>query len=402
VCPAASTTLSDAYRYDGFGQQIANAGTITNPWRYRGLLNLTQDFGSGALLAMAARDYAPQLGVFTQEDSVAGSAANPLTMNRFLYALANPATLVDPDGHMADACGGATCGGYVAPKPYIGALTGGDCSQSCIDYLNNTAGINTRGTSGTGTSTPFVPPGYAPPDPGFHWSSVPTLAGQYQLLYDGCSISDAGYYHGECVNEVQMKAIEDFGAGVLEGTAQAAALAFLCGATAGGCALIVGAAAIGTAHAVYEGGLEAVVPQDARGWGVLAGFGVFGGFGPAGRIAEGGSSVRGALSGAYGRMENYYSWRSVRSRMGPADNHPNPAFPRGIEYQEATHTFIPQRSWVPNFIKNRAWNIRLQWGSTHALNDPYRFNFMPKWWRDAMASQQKSGLLALLSRIFDN
>ena len=57
VCPAASTTLSDAYRYDGFGQQIANAGTVTNPWRYRGLLNLTSDFGSGALLAMNARDY---------------------------------------------------------------------------------------------------------------------------------------------------------------------------------------------------------------------------------------------------------------------------------------------------------------------------------------------------------
>jgi hypothetical protein len=27
-----------------------------------------------------------------------GSAQNPLSMNRFLYALANPATLVDPTG----------------------------------------------------------------------------------------------------------------------------------------------------------------------------------------------------------------------------------------------------------------------------------------------------------------
>jgi len=41
------------------------------------------------------------LGVFTQQDSVQGSAANPFTMNRFLYALANPATLIDPDGHRA-------------------------------------------------------------------------------------------------------------------------------------------------------------------------------------------------------------------------------------------------------------------------------------------------------------
>ena len=109
VCGAGSTTLSDAYRYDGFGQQIANTGSVTNPWRYRGLLNLTSDFGAGALLDMNARDYSPQLGVFTQEDSVQGSAANPFTMNRFLYALANPATLIDPDGHRACLDEGSVC-----------------------------------------------------------------------------------------------------------------------------------------------------------------------------------------------------------------------------------------------------------------------------------------------------
>jgi hypothetical protein len=30
-----------------------------------------------------------------------GSAQNPLSMNRFLYAHANPATLIDPTGHYA-------------------------------------------------------------------------------------------------------------------------------------------------------------------------------------------------------------------------------------------------------------------------------------------------------------
>ncbi|HET9851993.1 MAG TPA: hypothetical protein VFP56_05745, partial [Candidatus Limnocylindrales bacterium] len=45
--------------------------------------------------------YSPQLGTFTQQDSVQGSAANPASMNRFLYAHANPATLIDPDGHRA-------------------------------------------------------------------------------------------------------------------------------------------------------------------------------------------------------------------------------------------------------------------------------------------------------------
>jgi RHS repeat-associated protein len=100
LCAAGSTnTLSDAYRFDGYGQQLTSAGTATNPWRYRGLLNIGSDALTWALLDMGARDYSPQLGTFTQEDSVQGKAANPLTMNRYLYALANPATLIDPDGH---------------------------------------------------------------------------------------------------------------------------------------------------------------------------------------------------------------------------------------------------------------------------------------------------------------
>jgi RHS repeat-associated protein len=110
VCPAGSTSLADAYRYDAWGNQTAKAGSSANPYRYRGLLNLGVDELSGALLAMGAREYSAQLGTFTQQDSVAGSAANPASMNRFLYALANPATLIDPDGHMADSTGGGSTG----------------------------------------------------------------------------------------------------------------------------------------------------------------------------------------------------------------------------------------------------------------------------------------------------
>ncbi len=59
---------------------------------------------------MSARFYAPGLGAFSQLDTVMGSAQNPLSMNRFLYAHANPATLIDPTGHCAmDMM--MTCGG---------------------------------------------------------------------------------------------------------------------------------------------------------------------------------------------------------------------------------------------------------------------------------------------------
>jgi RHS repeat-associated protein len=136
LCTAGGSTLSDAYRYDGFGQQIQSAGSATNPWRYRGLLNVGANWDIGALLDMGARDYAPQLGAFTQLDSVQGSAANPMSMNRYLYALANPATLVDPDGHMPLPCGGG-CGAdhtSVSAPPCISSI----CS--------------------TGSTGPFKPP----------------------------------------------------------------------------------------------------------------------------------------------------------------------------------------------------------------------------------------------------
>ena len=87
--------------------------------------------------------------------------------------------------------------------------------------------------------------------------------------------------------------------GAIEGSVQAAAVAFICGATAGGCALIFGIGAVGTAAAVHEGGFEALIPKDPKGWGQLTGFGIFGGFGPVSRTAEAGSSAWGAIRNAF-------------------------------------------------------------------------------------------------------
>ena len=63
--------------------------------------------GSADLYDFSARSYDPGLGAFTSFDSVTGSAQNPLTLNRYLYANANPATLVDPDGHFVPAVAAA-------------------------------------------------------------------------------------------------------------------------------------------------------------------------------------------------------------------------------------------------------------------------------------------------------
>jgi len=99
---SSSGSVSDVFRYDAYGNLIGTslpAGSVPSPWRFGGRIlestagSDTYDFG--------ARAYVPDLGTFTSLDSVAGSAQNPITLNRYLYANANPGTLVDPDGHCA-------------------------------------------------------------------------------------------------------------------------------------------------------------------------------------------------------------------------------------------------------------------------------------------------------------
>lgn len=73
---------------------------------------LVNPAGASDLYADGARFYAPGLAAFTQLDSSQGGALDPLSLNRYLYAAADPETLIDPSGHRyctvqnADNCDG--------------------------------------------------------------------------------------------------------------------------------------------------------------------------------------------------------------------------------------------------------------------------------------------------------
>ena len=99
----AAGTIVNAIRYDAYGQVLATGGSGAvgaGLWKYQGRLDLAPGgTGSTTLYAAGARDYSPGLGTFTILDTIGGSAADPRSMNRFLYAEGNPATLVDPTGH---------------------------------------------------------------------------------------------------------------------------------------------------------------------------------------------------------------------------------------------------------------------------------------------------------------
>ncbi len=75
---------------------------LPTPWRYQGRI-LESAPGTPDLYDFGARSYNPTIGTFTSLDSLHGSAGNPALLTGYLYANANanPATLVDPDGHLA-------------------------------------------------------------------------------------------------------------------------------------------------------------------------------------------------------------------------------------------------------------------------------------------------------------
>ncbi len=100
VVNAGETALLSATRYDAFGLTAAAydaGGSFPTPWRFQGRLDVSPD--THPLYAAGARFYDPAIGAFTQLDTYAGSPADPLSLNRFAYAEANPWTLVDPSGH---------------------------------------------------------------------------------------------------------------------------------------------------------------------------------------------------------------------------------------------------------------------------------------------------------------
>ena len=108
---SSGSAISDAFRYDAYGETIDKAtSTLPTPWRYQGRL-LENETGDADLYDFGFRSYVADLGAFNSLDDQPGLAQNPISLNRFLYANANPATLIDPDGHCTyvdGVCAGAS------------------------------------------------------------------------------------------------------------------------------------------------------------------------------------------------------------------------------------------------------------------------------------------------------
>ena len=101
--------MTHATRHDPYGMTLVTGTGGGTPvgadaWKYQGRLDVSPEGLATPLYDLSARFYAPGLSAFTQADTTMGTAQDPLSMNRFLYAEGNPATLIDPTGHRATAC----------------------------------------------------------------------------------------------------------------------------------------------------------------------------------------------------------------------------------------------------------------------------------------------------------
>ena len=84
------------YGYDAWGNRVETIGADVSPYGFAGERS---DADTG-LIYLRARWYDPQVGRFTSSDSASGLRTVPLSLNKYLYANANPTGAVDPFGTM--------------------------------------------------------------------------------------------------------------------------------------------------------------------------------------------------------------------------------------------------------------------------------------------------------------
>ncbi|MCY9697918.1 RHS repeat-associated core domain-containing protein, partial [Paenibacillus alginolyticus] len=136
-----------------------------------------------SLMDYSARWYSPKVGRFTTEDTYAGVAYVPQTLNRYAYTLNNPVNYTDPTGHWCE---------------YGEYSHGGDCddpSHWVPDPVDNSGGSggssgggSTGGDSGGGSGGGDPSGGSSGGDSGGSYTPPPTpaeiAAGKYSQIFN--------------------------------------------------------------------------------------------------------------------------------------------------------------------------------------------------------------------------
>jgi len=148
---------SAVYAYDAWGapEGSGNAAPITNRFRFTG----EEEDDLTGLYYLRARWYDPSVGRFLNRDPLPGSRHNPLTLNRYTYALNNPTRFTDPNGRSVSDGSSANWYSWAlrdAPaSPYAWALintVAGTAAEWLIEagITESAAGLYSREVIGLG------------------------------------------------------------------------------------------------------------------------------------------------------------------------------------------------------------------------------------------------------------
>ena len=88
-------TVTDWYNYDPWGQIASSEGETPNTYLYCG----EQHDEATGYYYLRARYMDPATGTFTSMDTYQGNPFDPISLNKYLYASANPIMNIDPSGH---------------------------------------------------------------------------------------------------------------------------------------------------------------------------------------------------------------------------------------------------------------------------------------------------------------
>ena len=116
----ASGHVTDLYIYDAFGNLLVSQGTTVNTHLFLG----EQSDPSSGLIYLRARFLAPALGRFVSRDPFPGITLQPMTLQHYIYADANPVNTTDPTG-LLDLEGATAAQAIQAVLIEVGAIVGG-------------------------------------------------------------------------------------------------------------------------------------------------------------------------------------------------------------------------------------------------------------------------------------
>jgi RHS repeat-associated protein len=89
-------TVTNEYSYEAYGSLLASTGTTPNSYLYT-----AQQFDTETgLYSLRARYYDPAAGRFLSRDTAPFEMSDPVAINRYVYAAANPIAYQDPTGYM--------------------------------------------------------------------------------------------------------------------------------------------------------------------------------------------------------------------------------------------------------------------------------------------------------------